>query len=702
MGQTTKLFKGKIIFKHETEADWSLSSYIPENGEQVIYDPDDVHTSPRIKIGNGIDIVKDLPFASEDLPISKGEGANSIVINEGNASGNISIAGGTTDTELIKSVLGGGYEELLEKYGNIANMPDWLLELILSIADVGYSLEEFKRMLTISPSTAEGLLSISLGASNKSQSTADISLGFGNISGAKGYYFDIISPEDKIIKLAPNQDGGGTVTEQDWKAGDRLFIVNGDRYFAEIESVTIIAKEDTRVTLKEMPFTELAELKTVTVPLDKTYNITNPSERSVINLDKPESGYVEFGWGAIGIGALNAILGSNSFGVGYKNLIAGDFGATFGQENEVGYSALAAGIKNTALEKASVALGNETEAIGKYSHAKNDRTRAEGEASNAQGYRSKAIGDYSDATGYKTTTLGENSSSAGESTNRFTDAGVNGRSTIDEINAAWAGKKFSVAKGRSSHVGGKDCLAFGDYSFADGEYTKATGGHSRSTGLWTEALGKHSYAGGDSSKAKHDDSFVHGRKLSTSRDCQVVFGEDNVDNPDALLIVGKNDYPNGNAFEVCKDGSVKINNYTLEVKDSKLTFNGEQVATVNSVGNPFTNLLETSMSMENEPDNAWQTATGENSIDFFNPGQKLELPSIFATDYAIYMIKFCSQYAGGGGCVFIMNAYGAVSDSVKIQGDYGSYYEARFGTTDGILFAECSEPIQLMGIYKMA
>jgi hypothetical protein len=33
MGQTTKQIKGKVIFKHETEADWKLSSYVPDEGE---------------------------------------------------------------------------------------------------------------------------------------------------------------------------------------------------------------------------------------------------------------------------------------------------------------------------------------------------------------------------------------------------------------------------------------------------------------------------------------------------------------------------------------------------------------------------------------------------------------------------------------------------------------------------------------------
>ena len=56
-------FKGVVIFKHETEEDWKKSSYIPEDGETVICDPDEIHDYPRIKIGNGVNMVKDLPFS---------------------------------------------------------------------------------------------------------------------------------------------------------------------------------------------------------------------------------------------------------------------------------------------------------------------------------------------------------------------------------------------------------------------------------------------------------------------------------------------------------------------------------------------------------------------------------------------------------------------------------------------------------------
>jgi hypothetical protein len=74
MGQI-KTIKGKVAHKHEIEADWLLSSYVPEHGEIITYDPDahlegekkGTRTVPQIEIGDGEKLVKDLPFST--LPV---------------------------------------------------------------------------------------------------------------------------------------------------------------------------------------------------------------------------------------------------------------------------------------------------------------------------------------------------------------------------------------------------------------------------------------------------------------------------------------------------------------------------------------------------------------------------------------------------------------------------------------------------------
>ena len=52
----------RIQLKTDTEVNWSISNLIPKKGEVIIYSVDNEHASPRIKIGDGINIVKNLPF----------------------------------------------------------------------------------------------------------------------------------------------------------------------------------------------------------------------------------------------------------------------------------------------------------------------------------------------------------------------------------------------------------------------------------------------------------------------------------------------------------------------------------------------------------------------------------------------------------------------------------------------------------------
>lgn len=57
-----KIYGGRIIHKHDTEANWSKSSFIPKQGEFVIFDIDSTHDYERVKVGDGITNVNSLPF----------------------------------------------------------------------------------------------------------------------------------------------------------------------------------------------------------------------------------------------------------------------------------------------------------------------------------------------------------------------------------------------------------------------------------------------------------------------------------------------------------------------------------------------------------------------------------------------------------------------------------------------------------------
>ena len=70
-----KNIKSRIVHKHDTESNWSkATTFIPKQGEIIVYDIDSNHSYERIKVGDGATNVNDLPFAD----------ANTALINANN------------------------------------------------------------------------------------------------------------------------------------------------------------------------------------------------------------------------------------------------------------------------------------------------------------------------------------------------------------------------------------------------------------------------------------------------------------------------------------------------------------------------------------------------------------------------------------------------------------------------------------------
>lgn len=64
--------------KHDIEANWIIAGnatnpFVPKPGELIIYDVDDSHDSPRIKIGDGDNNVNELPFFVDETKADKDE-----------------------------------------------------------------------------------------------------------------------------------------------------------------------------------------------------------------------------------------------------------------------------------------------------------------------------------------------------------------------------------------------------------------------------------------------------------------------------------------------------------------------------------------------------------------------------------------------------------------------------------------------------
>lgn len=71
MAKNTTL-KTRIQNRHDTEANWTTASnatkpFIPLKGEVIVYDPDTTHTTPRVKIGDGVTKVGNLAFVGSDI-----------------------------------------------------------------------------------------------------------------------------------------------------------------------------------------------------------------------------------------------------------------------------------------------------------------------------------------------------------------------------------------------------------------------------------------------------------------------------------------------------------------------------------------------------------------------------------------------------------------------------------------------------------
>lgn len=61
-----KTFNTRIIHKHDTETNWLKAvNFIPKQGELIIYDSDENYPYQRVKIGDGITSINDLPFVVE-------------------------------------------------------------------------------------------------------------------------------------------------------------------------------------------------------------------------------------------------------------------------------------------------------------------------------------------------------------------------------------------------------------------------------------------------------------------------------------------------------------------------------------------------------------------------------------------------------------------------------------------------------------
>ena len=398
------------------------------------------------RIPNGEIVTSDaLQEALDNIAIpdnlKSGTGEKSLVIGTGDASGDYAIAGGSNDSSLV---------------GKLVNSD------ILALLPT-----------SIDQSSAEGILSIALGADAKAISSGSMAVGVQAYAGAKGFYWWSIDFGSNTLTLSNNQKpvilGTRKWTDEaktqlsSWKVDDEITIVN-DKIYTLCSKITAIDTENGTITVDNLPFTSTTSK---ILPLNDDYSVVNPS--------KPQYGVVELGFGARAYGVMNKAAGTLSYVEGKNNIGAGDFSHVEGSENTGGYIAHAE--------------GNETKALGNYSHSEGQGTLASGNSAHAEGNSTQAIGSYSHAEGYSTIASGYNTH-------------AEGRNTVASGQYSHAEGWDSIASGKTSHVEGDDNRAVGEASHAEGWKTRAMGDYSHAEGVGNAAIGYGSHAEGVSYKFK--------------------------------------------------------------------------------------------------------------------------------------------------------------------------------------------------------
>ena len=545
--------------------------------------------------------------------IEKGEGENSIVIGEGGAIGEGSLAGGTTDKTLLENIV-----------GSLATLAD------------------------LKPAKASAPLTISYGANNESVVAGAGTIGVENTAGVKGYYWDTIDFTTNTIKLSNTRRVSTFITpnyptEFDWIAGDTINIVNDKFYYGQIK-ITAIDKANSTITVDSLPFTEIAYQSKLSV-----YTYNSPSDRTIYatySLDKDDlnnkikprwvsrTGVVDIGFAAFSLGVMNLATGMLSIATGKDNWAAASCSTVLGYQNQsLGRHSIAKGTNCIAYGDNSSAEGCGTKAIGYAAHTEGYQTEA-GLQAHAEGNNSKATGIISHAEGHQTTTTGEAAHAEGkqtEATNtaahaegfqtKATNIGshaegvkteasgyashtegqntvaagiashTEGYSTIqastvitnfsanDEIISKWTESKFSLATAQGSHVEGNNNLALAKSSHAEGQeniatqpaahaegyQTKAKAYHSHAEGNGTEAIGHAAHAEGKLTVASGQASHAGGTGTIASANSQTAIGKYNEKDTNALFIVGNgtSDTDRHNALVVKSNGTVLSNNIQL-------------------------------------------------------------------------------------------------------------------------------------------
>jgi hypothetical protein len=617
-----KRIKTRVISKHDIEANWNKANqFIPEAGELIVYDvevdssgktlelPEGrtiPYTYERFKIGDGINIPVNLPFAqiqsdwneadSTELAfinnkpnVKKGTGEGAVIIGDttnNTATGEYALAEGYGSWALgpyasssgMRTIAygnssfaeGAGQKEPITGWDDIENPSSLTTEdiiakwnatfaeasdandgMVISAAVGDYShVEGLGNLASAKATHAEG---------KNTQATETYAHAEGRSTKATAYAAHTEGRKTNTLSLASHAEGYETTASGEAAHAEGYnTLASYSHSHAEGHSTQAIGYR-----------THAEGLRTIA----KGNNAHAEGESTQANGNNAHAeGQSTIANGVVahaeGQGTTASGIGSHAEGQGTTASL--DNSHAEGQGTTAsGYSAHAEGQYTTASASGAHAEGKETEATAMYAHAEGVRSKAKRTAAHAEGYQSTANSEYAHAEGQESVAEAHAAHTEGQYTQAHTTA-----------TASHAEGKETHTEGIASHAEGYQTKAIGNYSHAEGVRTQATGAKSHVEGADNIAGAEWCHVGGDhcisTSDAKY--SFTHGYYLNTNYAYQAVFGKCNAE-IDALLVVGdgNSNTDRSNAFYVTKDGAyTKSGKLALAShKHSALTIGGK-------------------------------------------------------------------------------------------------------------------------------
>ena len=455
-----------------------------------------------------------------------------VVIGDGDAAALFSIAGGTSDREVINDIAG----------RDISSLTDAVIQEALGSRGVRLKnrLEDDTKIIP----TADGESGIAYGTGSHAITSMSMAIGGGVEAGSKGFYVHKITIPDSgdiTVQLSTEQApyyeyklAGITTIKANknpvwsnvgeektqlslWSIGDSVNIILR-KIFCLCGSVTGINAEAGTITISNTGILTQNDLKEVTqfdslLESQAVMLSLSPYQFSINVPAKPEVGITNLHFGAFATGLGSIAAATLSEAHGKMNLAVGQYGFATGDNNIVGYGGFVSGEDNTVLGYDAHGEGYGNIVSGGYSHAEGSTNVASGEVSHVEGHRTIASGTGSHAEG-----LGNEGN---ENISSGNGSHAEGRVTKATNSGAHSEGQFTEATGVGAHAEGKGdsadnrTKATGDGSHAEGSLTKATsiGAHAEglgNIGSYNEASAAGAHAEGRATKAQGSGAHSEG------------------------------------------------------------------------------------------------------------------------------------------------------------------------------------------------